>query len=59
MDFVADRSDWERHMFQLRKSLEHAVEETGSLTNARVLQISSMLDQAVLAELRRQGDPTQ
>lgn len=42
-------------MVQLRKSLEHAVAETGSLTNVRVLQISSMLDQAVLAVLRRQS----
>lgn len=50
-----DRLEWDEHLCQLRKCLEQAVAETGSLTDPRVLTISSLLDQAVVADLRRQS----
>ena len=53
---MGDRHDWERQVMELRESLEHAVVETGSLTSARVLQISAMLDEALVAHLRAQQE---
>lgn len=55
MDDVADISEWDHYLFRLRQSLERAVTETGSLTDARVLRISSLLDQVVVAQLRDQA----
>lgn len=52
MDRVVNEVEWEKHMSRLRQSLERAVQETGSLTDARVLRISSRLDRAVVAQLR-------
>lgn len=59
MTRVYEASEWDRQLMQLRKSLEQAVQETGSLTDPRVLHISNLLDQAVVAQLRaeRAADP--
>lgn len=54
MGLVADTREWETHVMQLRQSLENAVTEIGSLTDARVLRISTMLDEALVAHLREQ-----
>ena len=53
MSFV-NRGEWDEQLLKLRQSLEDAVAEAGSLTDARVLRISSLLDQAVVAQLRGQ-----
>ncbi len=53
MSFV-NKYEWEELLLKLRQSLEDAVAEAGSLTDVRVLRISSLLDQAVVAQLRGQ-----
>lgn len=48
---MKDMYQWDKKIGELRQSLESMVMETGSLTDARVLSISSLLDQAVVAHL--------
>ncbi len=55
MSVVGDRRENETRMTLLQRSLERAFNRAGSLTDARVLRISSMLDEAVVAHIREQS----
>lgn len=51
---MIDTFEHDGRVAQLRKALACAVQETGSLTNERVLRVSTMLDQAILAYFREE-----
>ena len=44
-------------MDALRETLEKTVNETGSLTDERVLTVSKMLDKAILAYMEKEKPP--
>ncbi len=56
VDYSQDR---EGAMAKLRETLEKTVNETGSLTDERVLAVSKMLDKAILAYMEQENPPAQ
>jgi hypothetical protein len=51
---VDDSQEHDGKMDKLRETLEKTVNETGSLTDERVLTVSKMLDKAILAYMEKE-----